>query len=300
MEEADAAPQSVTDEGLSVDDRWDETASGNPVSGVSEAEETDNDRVVQLEQAKSRQSARAERIAAATRARDAVRAEKRQARRRTRLSSSAVLMSIPHHAIDKRDQLLDAMLDSHQERLEQFLASGLAQDHLCLLVTAAQDGVRQDATSDLFREFAIDEGFHPVVITLQDQANSELSTPSMPARRKSGTVAQPERVARLQEFEGFDQIPFLVGSALLAEQGIDAELASELGSLLTLCKDRYGFVILETHQVAHPAVLEDLIQMADAAVLVLDEANLPMDELQDWQDWAEENAVGLVMDQTQN
>ncbi|WP_171022029.1 GumC family protein [Cohaesibacter sp. CAU 1516] len=272
------------------------TSNEGDLSAV-DAEGELEDRVVHLKQTqpKSRQSARAERIAAATRTREAARAEKRPSRRRTRLTSSAVLMSMPYHDVDNRDRVLDTMLNTHQDKLEQFLAAGLAEDHVCLLVAAAQDGVRQEATSDLFREFAFDEGFHPVVISLQDQAEKDLPPP-----RKGSTVAAPERVARLQEFEGFDQIPFLIGSALLMENGLEDELARELTSLLTLCKDRYGFVILETHQVAHPAVLEDLIQLADAAVLVLDEQNLPSDEMLEWQDWAEENAVGLVMDQTQN
>ncbi len=288
--------QEQPQEAFGLDDR-DDVSKPDPEVAFNEDDDEPDNRVVPIEQAqtKSRTSARAERIAAATKARDAARAEKLRPRRRAQPSSSAVLVSMPYHDARHRDRLIDTMLDTHQERLKQFLATGLAQDQLCLLVAAVQDDVCQDATSDLFREFAIDEGFHPVVITLQDQIEGR-----MPAHRTGNAVAQPARVARLQEYEGFDQIPFLVGSALIEEEGIADDLHHELNNLLTLCKDRYGFVILETHQVAHPAVLEDLIKIADSAVLVLDEGNLQPDELQDWQDWAGENAVGLVMDQTQN
>ena len=255
------------------------------------------DTVVHLDtiKPKNRRPARADRIAAATRAREVARAATEAARKRTRLSTSSILMTLPHHNVASRDRLLDAMLDKHQDNLEDFLSPELDDERLCLLIAAAQEGEGREVTSDLFREFAIDEGFHPVIIALQDQPE-----PSIRAPRRSRTAAMPERFARLQEFEGFDQIPFVVGTALIDEEGVSENLASELTSLLTLCLERYGFVIVETAQVVNPAVLEHLIALVDKAVLVLESDDLAAEDLQQWQGWAEENAVGLVLDQTQN
>jgi hypothetical protein len=145
------------------------------------------------------------------------------------------------------------------------------------------------------REFAIDAGFHPVVISIQDRRQN-----AQQVSHATGQSQAPERVARLQEYESFDLIPFVCASGISNGAGLAGMLSQELSSLIALCKENYGFVILETRQILDPDTLEDLMDLVDSSLLVLAEKTMTASDLQDWQDWASTVGVGLVLDQTQN
>ena len=239
-------------------------------------------------------SASAQSGAAAARARDIAEANALAKLRAAPMAAQPLFMTLPDHHAENREQIVDAMLNKHQAQMEQFLAAHMVDDQVTMLITGAGQGEGTDATSVLFRDFAIDHGFHPVVISLCDQPEQH--------PRISGTsavLAQPERVARLQEFEDFDEIPFVIGAALEDEEGLTDELLQELASLLVLGKEQYGFVILKTDYGVTEAALEDLIASVDAAMIVLDGSSLALDVMPQWQEWASQNASGLVIDRTQ-
>nr|WP_319483505.1 GNVR domain-containing protein [uncultured Cohaesibacter sp.] len=174
--------------------------------------------------------------------------------------------------------------------LDGFLKDGLAKENLSLLVTAAQPGDGLNATADLVRSFAVESGFHPVVISLHGQ-------PSQPMRANAGGAVQ-RPVARMEQFEDFDLIPFYGASGLDAAEGLNLALAEELAGLIDLCLETYGFVILEAKELLDPGTLEDLMDLVDHSIVVLQNAALSEDDLADWCDWASESGAGLVLDQT--
>ncbi|SNY91772.1 Uncharacterized protein involved in exopolysaccharide biosynthesis [Cohaesibacter sp. ES.047] len=209
------------------------------------------------------------------------------------LSMPSVLMMLPAGFNEEDDGLLDELVETNGDAIEHFIAKDLEQESVSLLVTAAQAGEGQTLTADVLREFAIDSGFHPVIISLKDRAEQA-------HKARSGSRAKPpDRVARLQVYEEFDIIPFVTAKGISSAQGLTPALSKELGDLIALCRENYGFVILETRQIVDPEALEDLIDLVDTALLVLKDAELSDEDLEDWQLWAENAGVALVLDQTQ-
>nr|WP_321526829.1 GumC family protein [uncultured Cohaesibacter sp.] len=174
--------------------------------------------------------------------------------------------------------------------LDGFLKDRLAEENLSLLVTAAQPGEGLHVTADLVRNFAVDAGFHPVVILLQGQPNQPMTA------NAGGAIQRP--VARMEQFEDYDLIPFYGASGFGGAEGLALALAEELAGLIDLCSETYGFVILEARELLDPSTLEDLMDLVDHSIVVLQNAALEEDDLADWCDWAIECGAGLVLDQT--
>ncbi|WP_373236476.1 GumC family protein [Cohaesibacter celericrescens] len=235
--------------------------------------------------------------ATASPAQGEVERSKRAVIEETEPSGSAVLLTLPdmREAEGDDEDLIDDLVAGYHEAIEQFLDKNLEEDNVSLLVTSAHSGGAQDITADILREFAIDAGFHPVVISIQDRRQN-----AQQVSHATGQSQAPERVARLQEYESFDLIPFVCSSGISNGAGLAGMLSQELSSLIALCKENYGFVILETRQILDPDTLEDLMDLVDSSLLVLAEKTMTASDLQDWQDWASTVGVGLVLDQTQN
>lgn len=190
--------------------------------------------------------------------------------------------------LDRSEQDIDQLLARHGERLHRFMQPELDEEAASLFVSAAQKQGGQAATSQLLRAFAIEQGFRPMVISLQ-------SAPRMSRRQRQASAAPMARpVASLQEQEDYDVIPFVATSGLNTG-GQSRNLAGEIGSLIDLCKDSHGFVILEAESILPPDLLEDLIALCDISLLVLEESELQTGDRDDWMEWAEDAEVGLVL-----
>ena len=206
-----------------------------------------------------------------------------------------VVMTLPDlHHVDEEETLLDRLVESNQDRIRAFVEASVGEEAACVLITAAQPGEAQDLTTDILREYAIDAGYHPVVISLQDQKHQ-------PRQRMqaTGAAARQSRVAKLESFEDFDFIPFVNTSGLQSSHGLAPVQVEELANLIALCKENYGFVVLETRQILGPDMLEDLMALVDVCLMVLETRTLDEEDLTDWKDWAYDAGVGLVINQTE-
>ena len=214
------------------------------------------------------------------------------------INGKSVILTLPDLAginEDEEDNLFDDLVESSHDTLVAFVGKKMRNESVSLLVTAAQMGEGQSMTTDLVREFAIELGYHPVVISLQDRAQK--------AQRRiqaNATGFAPARMLSLQEFEDFDQIPFVNAYGLSDDKGLSVAVETELGNLIALCRDNYGFVIVETGHILDPDTLEDLVEMVDASMMVVQTDEMNQTDLDDWEAWAAAIEVGLVLDQTQN
>ncbi|WP_319530535.1 GNVR domain-containing protein [uncultured Cohaesibacter sp.] len=211
---------------------------------------------------------------------------------RTTDADDPILITLPDD-LDE-EEIFDELIETRGDAIEHFIGKDLEEETVSLLVTSAQPGDGETLVADVMREFAIDAGFHPVIISVRDSAERVHK-----AIRSSGSTKTPERVARLQVYEDFDIIPFVTAKGISSEEGLASAVKGELRDLIALCRENYGFVILETRHILDPATLEDLINLVDCSLMVLKESELSGEDLDDWKLWAEETGVGLVLDQTQ-
>nr|WP_321454579.1 GumC family protein [uncultured Cohaesibacter sp.] len=181
-------------------------------------------------------------------------------------------------------------LAQYADALDEFVFGEAEEESVSLLITAAQPGDGLQIASDMVIDFAVEAGFHPVVISLTDQ----------PARtQQMGNGAKtPRSVAKVEQFPAYDLIPFEGASGLSRAQGLDLALAKELSELIDLCRETYGFVIIKPMQILNPNTLEDLLDLLDRCLLVLDSRELEKGDLADWRDWANECGAGLVLSHT--
>ena len=178
--------------------------------------------------------------------------------------------------------------------MHKFVSTWFVDDSMCLLASTAQIPGAQAQTADLVRDYAIESGYHPIMIALESGRQHQQSA--------SGNSV-PQAAPRLESYKDFDVIPFALPSDLGQEAGFATALKKELAALINLCKDNYNFVILEAQMLMAPQALEDLIALSDMTLLVLDAENLDEAELADWQKWAQDEGkdqanpahVGLVL-----
>ena len=178
------------------------------------------------------------------------------------------------------------------DSLNDFVKDKGNNDSTSMLVTSAQPGQGLEAATTLVTHFAVDAGYRPVVLSLQQQPKARMQV--------GGSASAAPETAKVEQFETHDFIPFVGGAGLSDAQGLNLALAEELANLIELCCETYGFVIVEAKQILTPNSLEDLIDLVDDALLVLECDDLNESELADWCEWAGETGVGLLLDQTQS
>ncbi|WP_321337905.1 Wzz/FepE/Etk N-terminal domain-containing protein [uncultured Cohaesibacter sp.] len=183
-------------------------------------------------------------------------------------------------------------LNDFFEALNEFVNERGGGDKPSMLVTSTQPGDGLNFTTDMVTNFAVEAGYRPVIISLQEQ-------PKM-RQQVGGPVASAQQNAKVEHFEAFDLIPFIGTAGFCDVEGINLELAQELSSLIDLCRETYGFVILEAQQILTPNGLEDLLDLVDCCLLVLESGELSQAEMDDWCGWSAETGVALIVDQTQS
>ncbi len=184
----------------------------------------------------------------------------------------------------------DRLLNRQGDRLEAFLTEDHDSDKVSIFVTPAQVEGGQEVTTELLREFAIDAGYRPMIISLRHSGGQSL-------RNGQGRARAARRAPAVQEFEEFDVIPFVAPARAGQGRTVSVRVADEIANLVELCKQSNGFVILEAQNILDPASLEDLVSLCDASLLVLEQGQLRQNETEDWKLWAKESGVGLVLDQ---
>ncbi|WP_316858766.1 GumC family protein [uncultured Cohaesibacter sp.] len=215
-------------------------------------------------------------------------------RRVTGLREDPVIIRLPRRNPAQGNLFApSASAEAHFKAIDRFIGTELSDDsNLTMLITTAQPGDGLAIASDIILDFAIEKGFHPVVISLQDRPDQW--------PRVAGASQLPEQATRIEEYENFDFVPFVSKQGFSSPEGLSNILSSELSELIRICGETYGFVILEARQILNPRTLEDLIDLADQSLLVLDKADRDEADLADWQEWAREAKVGLIFDQTES
>ena len=207
--------------------------------------------------------------------------------------SEPVVIQLPHGASSGGEDLPSGPeLNDFFEALNEFVNERGGVDKPSMLVTSTQPGDGLNFTSDMVTNFAVEAGYRPVIISLQEQ-------PKM-RQQVGGPVASAQQNAKVEHFEAFDLIPFIGTAGFCDVEGINLELAQELSSLIDLCRETYGFVILEAQQILTPNGLEDLLDLVDCCLLVLESGELSQAEMDDWCGWSAETGVALIVDQTQS
>ena len=212
---------------------------------------------------------------------------------KTEKEAGPVVIQMPHGTSSANSDLPSGSeLNDFFEALNDFVNEKGDGDKPSMLVTSTQPGAGLDVTTDMITNFAVDEGFRPVVISLQEQPRLR--------QQVGGSVVSQQQNAKVEHFEAFDLIPFIGTAGFADVEGLDLQLAQELSSLIDLCRETYGFVIVEAQQILTPNALEDLLDLVDCCLLVLESGELSPSEMDDWCEWSAETGVALIVDQTQS
>ncbi|WP_319567255.1 Wzz/FepE/Etk N-terminal domain-containing protein [Cohaesibacter marisflavi] len=216
-----------------------------------------------------------------------------QADQEADLEAGPVVIQMPHGASSGNSDLPSGSeLNDFFEALNDFVNEKGDGDKPSMLVTSTQPGNGLDITTDMITNFAVDEGFRPVVISLQEQPRLR--------QQMGGSVVSQQQNAKVEHFEAFDLIPFIGTAGFTDVEGLDLQLAQELSSLIDLCRETYGFVIVEAQQILTPNALEDLLDLVDCCLLVLESGELSPSEMDDWCEWSADTGVALIVDHTQS
>ena len=216
--------------------------------------------------------------------------------RRALSEHDPVLLTLPARTgvVKKDEAALEELLQHYRETLVLFVTDYGEQRAISILVTAPQSAGGQQQTSDLLREFSIDEGFHPVVISLDD------ATRTASLAVQSDAHGQAVQATRIQQYEEFDAISFTAAFQTGSNKRLTDTFFTQLADLVALCKENYGFVILETHKILDADMLAILVELTDASLVALDADALENEDLEDWRDWALESDARLVLEQTRS
>nr|WP_321981629.1 GumC family protein [uncultured Cohaesibacter sp.] len=204
-----------------------------------------------------------------------------------------VVIQMPHGASSGHSDLPSGSeLNDFFEALNDFVNEKGDGNKPSMLVTSTQPGNGLDFLTDQMTNLAVNEGARPVIISLQEQPRLR--------QQVGGSVVSQQQNAKVEHFEAFDLIPFIGTAGFTDVEGLDLQLAQELSSLIDLCRETYGFVIVEAQQILTPNALEDLLDLVDCCLLVLESGELSPSEMDDWCEWSAETGVALIVDQTQS
>ncbi|SNZ20661.1 GumC family protein [Cohaesibacter gelatinilyticus] len=193
----------------------------------------------------------------------------------------------------RRNIELSALLKDNFNHIDSFLRSSESQAFRSVLLASFSSERAQDLVADVLRDYAIQSGQRPVLVTLSEA----------PDRKQQGIagVQEDDPWSGLQEYDDHDVIHFTVGPVhSFAHEdmhwSIHALESEQFAHLMQICEQRYGLVIVVAPTDLPQEEVDDMVDLFDAVIAVLDQTLLDHQDLSEWQDWAMDADGALVLD----
>jgi hypothetical protein len=196
---------------------------------------------------------------------------------------------------------LSELLNDNFDYIDSFLQGADYQETGSIFVSSMGNERGQDVAVDVIREYAVQVGIRPVLITLSNQSDryESIDRSSQHAHRDEADL--DGSVSGLQEYDDYDVIRFVANQSLsVLDDGIHwstRALESEhFAHLLELCKQSYGMVLIVAPKDQPQEEMDDVLDLFDATIVVLQQPDLDDQDLLDWQEWASETNGALILD----
>jgi uncharacterized protein involved in exopolysaccharide biosynthesis len=193
----------------------------------------------------------------------------------------------------RRNVELSALLKDNFNHIDSFLRSTEGQKSRSVLLSSLASEKAQDLTADVLRDYAIQSGQRPVLVTLSDLSDREL--------RRNSDLQQDGPWSGLQEYDDHDVIHFSVGHIQTSNPSdghwsTHALESEQFAKLMQICEQRYGLVLVVAPTDMPQEEMDEIGDLFDAVIMVLDQTLLDHQDLLEWQDWAADAEGALVLD----
>ncbi len=193
----------------------------------------------------------------------------------------------------RRNIELSALLKDNFNHIDSFLRSTERQKSRSVLLSSLASEKAQDLTADVLRDYAIQSGQRPVLVTLSDLSDRE--------SRRNVDLQQDEPWSGLQEYDDHDVIHFSVDYVQVSNledvhwstRALESE---QFANLMQICEQRYGLVLVVAPIDMPQEEMDEIGELFDAVIMVLDQTLLDHQDLSEWQDWAADASGALVLD----